>query len=204
MQTQFDDYFSSLKGKNIVVLGLGVSNRPLVRLLLSYGCSAEAFRLMFDTGLLGDLLPDLSKHIASSGGCRSAVFKYLEGLDAYEKMMTEKGFEVSNALRAAVLMTGLYKAEKKEGAGRRVMQMMSDSLKIPKAVYFTAVSLMESTRRLSSPPAKGKIRYIYSRDFLDALDYNRIVARAEKSSEDALNQWADLYEEKYEEKGQQE
>ena len=93
-------------------------------------------------------------------------------------------------------MTGLYKAEKKEGAGRRVMQMMSDSLKIPKAVYFTAVSLMESTRRLSSPPAKGKMRYIYSRDFLDALDYNRIVARAEKRSEDALNQWADLYEEK--------
>lgn len=172
--------------------------------LFPYGCSAEAFRLMFDTGLLGDLLPDLSKHIASSGGDRSAVFKYLEGLDAYEKMMTEKGFEVSNALRAAVLMTGLYKAEKKEGAGRRVMQMMSDSLKIPKAVYFTAVSLMESTRRLSSPPAKGKMRYIYSRDFLDALDYNRIVARAEKRSEDALNQWADLYEEKYEEKGQQE
>ena len=172
--------------------------------LFPYGCSAEAFRLMFDTGLLGDLLPDLSKHIASSGGDRSAVFKYLEGLDAYEKMMTEKGFEVSNALRAAVLMTGLYKAEKKEGAGRRVMQMMSDSLKIPKAVYFTAVSLMESTRRLSSPPAKGKMRYIYSRDFLDALDYNRIVARAEKRSEDALNQWADLYEVKYEEKGQQE
>ena len=39
MQTQFDDYFRSLKGKNIVVLGLGVSNRPLVRLLLGYGCT---------------------------------------------------------------------------------------------------------------------------------------------------------------------
>jgi len=39
MQTQFDDYFHSLKGKNIVVLGLGVSNRPLVRLLLGYGCT---------------------------------------------------------------------------------------------------------------------------------------------------------------------
>ena len=35
----FDAYFHSLKGKNIVVLGLGVSNRPLVRLLLSYGCT---------------------------------------------------------------------------------------------------------------------------------------------------------------------
>ena len=37
--TQFDEYFDSLKGKNIVVLGLGVSNRPLVRLLLRHGCT---------------------------------------------------------------------------------------------------------------------------------------------------------------------
>ena len=37
--TQFDAYFDSLKGKKIVVLGLGVSNRPLVRLLLSHGCT---------------------------------------------------------------------------------------------------------------------------------------------------------------------
>lgn len=34
----FEEYFESLKGKKIVVLGLGVSNRPLVRLLLEFGC----------------------------------------------------------------------------------------------------------------------------------------------------------------------
>ena len=34
----FDKYFASLKGKKIAVLGLGVSNRPLVRLLLASGC----------------------------------------------------------------------------------------------------------------------------------------------------------------------
>ena len=39
MHTAFDEYFVSLRGKNIVVLGLGVSNRPLVRLLLGYGCT---------------------------------------------------------------------------------------------------------------------------------------------------------------------
>ena len=38
MNSAFDKYFSSLKGKKIVVLGLGVSNRPLVRLLLEFGC----------------------------------------------------------------------------------------------------------------------------------------------------------------------
>lgn len=35
----FDRYFESLRGKRIAVLGLGVSNRPLVRLLLRYGCT---------------------------------------------------------------------------------------------------------------------------------------------------------------------
>ena len=39
MTTRFDAYFTSLRGKRIAVLGLGVSNRPLVRLLLEYGCT---------------------------------------------------------------------------------------------------------------------------------------------------------------------
>ena len=38
MQTAFEAYFSSLKDKKIAVLGLGVSNRPLVKLLLEFGC----------------------------------------------------------------------------------------------------------------------------------------------------------------------
>ena len=36
--TAFENYFEALRGKHIAVLGLGVSNRPLVRLLLEYGC----------------------------------------------------------------------------------------------------------------------------------------------------------------------
>ena len=55
---------------------------------------------------------------------------------------------------------------------------------------------MESTRRLAQSPSKGKQRFIYNRDFLDALDYNRIVLRAEKKSEKTLDEWATLYEEK--------
>ena len=39
MQTRFEQYFASLKNKKIAVLGLGVSNRPLVRLLLEFGCA---------------------------------------------------------------------------------------------------------------------------------------------------------------------
>ena len=38
MDNKFEDYFNSLRNKKIAVLGLGVSNRPLVRLLLEFGC----------------------------------------------------------------------------------------------------------------------------------------------------------------------
>ena len=36
--SQFECYFEKLRGKKVAVLGLGVSNRPLVRLLLEFGC----------------------------------------------------------------------------------------------------------------------------------------------------------------------
>jgi poly(A) polymerase len=164
--------------------------------LFPYGNSMTAFKLMWEYGMLGDLLPELASFIAKNGGDRCVLWKHLESLDAYERMMAGKGFEVSNAVRAAVLMSGMYQAQGREGASRKVMQTMMDSLKIPKAVYFSAVLLLESGKRLSSAPAKGKSRFIYNRDFLDALDFNRILARAEKRSEDVLNSWADLYEEK--------
>jgi len=164
--------------------------------LFPYGKSSEAFRLMWETGLLGDLLPGLSAHIDRAGGKKCRVWKLLASLDKYESMMTEKGFEVSNGLRAAVLMTTLLEEDGKDGAGRRIMQQMMERLKIPKATYFTAVLLMESRKRLSASPKPGKARFIYNRDFLDALDYNRIVYRALGTDESVLNEWSDLYEEK--------
>ena len=164
--------------------------------LFMYGCSADAFKLLYKFGLLGDLLPELSRFIDSDGGEKSSTFRYLKSLDEYEKMMSSKGFEVSNALRAAVLMTAFFRREKRDASGRKVMQIMMDSLKTPKSVYFTGVLLLESSKRLSQPPAKAKRKFIHNRDFLDALDYNRIILRADGESEKILNQWADLYEEK--------
>ena len=42
MNEMVNKYFESLKGKNVAVLGIGVSNRPLIRMLLSYGISVTA------------------------------------------------------------------------------------------------------------------------------------------------------------------
>ena len=172
--------------------------------LFPYGKSAEAFRLMYECGILGDIMPDLGRFIATDGGLKSSTFRYLEGLDEYERMMSDRGFEVSNGLRAAVLMTAFCRSAAKDGAGRKLMQGFQTALKCPKSVYFTAVTLLESMRRLSSSPKKGKSRFVYNRDFLDALDYNRIVLRVEGASERTLDEWADLYEQKGKQNGPQE
>jgi len=164
--------------------------------LFTYGHSAEAFKLMWRTGMLGDLLPELAAAIDKTGGEKSVEWKYLEVLDELEKIREKEGLEVSNGLRAAVLMTALLKVERKDGASRRVMQTMLTTLKIPKTAYFTAVLLMESRVRLCKPPTKSRSRFIYNRDFLDALDYNRILVRAEGGDERAVNAWADLYDQK--------
>lgn len=165
--------------------------------LFPYGHSAEAFRLMWETGLLRDLLPALSKAIDATGGKTSMAWEYLSVLDSLEKLRQEEGDEVSNGLRAAVLMTVMLKSggeKQKDGASRMVMQTMLDGIKIPKSTYFTAVLLMESPVRLGRRPEKSRARFVYNRDFLDALDYNRIVLRAEGRDESIINEWADLYE----------
>ena len=164
--------------------------------LFPYGHSAEAFKLMWECGMMGDLLPELAKYVDRSGGKKSPTWKYLEVLDEYEKRMSAQGFEVPNGLRAAVLMTGLLRESKKDGMGRKVMDTLMQSIKPPKATYCTAVLLMDSRRRFAASPTKGKSRFVHNGDFLDALDYNRIVLRAEKKDEKILNEWSDLYEQK--------
>ena len=77
MQSAFETYFTSLKEKRIAVLGLGVSNRPLVRLLLEFGCNVlgcdRTPREKLDTEVLQ--LEEM--------GCKLSVGEnYLDGVEA--------------------------------------------------------------------------------------------------------------------------
>lgn len=168
--------------------------------LFPYGESEKAFRLMWESGLLGDLMPELSEYIDRSGGKKSDTWKYLAALDEYEKAMEKQKYEVSNGLRTAALLTGMFKSAVAKGGdalkeSRKAMHTVSASLKIPKTAYFTGVILFDSMKRFSAPPKPGKAnRFVHSKEFLDALDYNRIVARAEGRSEETLDRWAKLYE----------
>ena len=161
--------------------------------LFPYGKSEEAFRMMWEYGLMGDLLPDLAEFIKRDGGLKSRTWKYLATLDRYEIAMAKQGYEVPNGLRAAVLYVAW--ALKEPGKNREIMGTMLNSLKIPKATYFLAVLMLDSVKRLSQAPERSRRRFIYNRDFPDALDFNRIVVRAEGRSEKVLDQWQDLYNE---------
>ena len=73
----FEGYFQGLKAKKVAVLGLGVSNRPLVRLLLEFGCDVTACDRTPREKLDGEVL-ELEKL-----GCKLRLGEgYLEGVEA--------------------------------------------------------------------------------------------------------------------------
>ena len=100
MKTQFDMYFDSLRGKRIVVLGLGVSNRPLVRLQLSYGCQV--------TGCDKTPREKLDKEILAleKQGCKLQVGEgYLDDLTA-DIVFRTPGMHPENPALAALRNNG--------------------------------------------------------------------------------------------------
>ena len=167
--------------------------------LFTYGVGTAAFRMMYGYGLLRDLLPDLAAFIDSDGGEKSRTWDYMAMLDRYEKAMHERGIDVSNGLRAAVLYTAMARVK----GSREAVGTMLRSLQTPRHVYFSATFMIDSVKRFASPPAHGRGRILARRDFPDALDYNRIVARTEGRGEETLDEWANLYNRQNEEQEQE-
>ena len=77
MHTKFEEYFSSLRGMTVAVLGLGVSNRPLVRLLLQYGCKVIGCDRTPREKLDAEVL-----ELEKQGCCLRVGDGYLDALDA--------------------------------------------------------------------------------------------------------------------------
>ena len=74
--TRLDSYFEKLKDKKVLVLGVGVSNRPLVRLMLRYGidvtCCDKTPREKLDAEVL---------ELEAQGAKLHLGEKYLDGLE---------------------------------------------------------------------------------------------------------------------------
>lgn len=160
--------------------------------LFPYGSSEKAFRMMWRFGLLGDLLPLVAAHIDRTGGEKAPLWKYLAALDAETKRVESEGGTVSNAVRMAALYATAARDPEAGPDVRRVLDSMVRSLRVPKAVYFSSCVLLDSVRKLSQPPVRGKTRFAHCRDFADAVLFNRVVCRAEGRDTANLEQWASL------------
>ena len=77
MSSAFEQYFTSIRDKKIAVLGLGVSNRPLVRLLLEFGCDVTGCDRTPREKLDDEVLA------LEAAGCRLSLGDgYLDGMEA--------------------------------------------------------------------------------------------------------------------------
>ena len=77
MNSAFEKYFTSLRGKKIAVFGLGVSNRPLVRLLLEFGCDVVGCDRTSREKIDDEVLE------LEQSGCKLSLGEcYLDGLEA--------------------------------------------------------------------------------------------------------------------------
>ena len=98
MSCVFEQYFESLKGKIMAVFGLGVSNRPLVRLLLEFGCDVTGCDKTPRESLEEEVL-ELERM-----GCKLSVGeRYLDNLEADIVFRTpgmHPGIPALEALRA--------------------------------------------------------------------------------------------------------
>ena len=98
MSCAFEQYFESLRGKKIAVFGLGVSNRPLVRLLLEFGCDVTGCDKTPRENLEEEVL-ELERQ-----GCKLSVGEhYLDDLEADLVFRTpgmHPGIPALEALRA--------------------------------------------------------------------------------------------------------
>ena len=97
MTDKFAEYFRSLKDKKIAVLGLGVSNRPLVRLLLEFGCNV--------TGCDRTPREKLDQEVLEleTAGCALRVGEnYLDGVEADVVFRTPGMHPANPAIQALV------------------------------------------------------------------------------------------------------
>ena len=77
MNENVSSYFDALKGKNVVVLGIGVSNRPLIRMLLDRGISVTACDKTDRENLDAEVM-----ELEAAGAKLRVGSSYLDGLTA--------------------------------------------------------------------------------------------------------------------------
>ncbi len=170
--------------------------------LFSFSAAEQSFRLMWSTGLLGDLLPVLNGFIDTHGGENCSVWSYLREFD---KKTAGMGEEVTNGLRIAALYLAPYlDALARKSAGghepnrgdririaEEVLRVVGTRYKMPKAAYYHAMHLLEElTCFVKRPPRDRTIRASRAAQFKDAVLLARIRASVDGLPTESIEAWA--------------
>ncbi|MGN1358822.1 MAG: polynucleotide adenylyltransferase PcnB [Kiritimatiellia bacterium] len=125
------------------------------------GKTERCFRILYKTGLLPDLLPQISDYLKRSGADRSPLWIALQGLD---RIATD-GRPISNALRLAILYYPLYldllarataaQPSKRPNHRQCAFQALEVSARLynmPKSAWMNAALLIDQLGRLTRKP----------------------------------------------------
>jgi poly(A) polymerase len=179
--------------------------------MLRSGASLSSFRLMWDTGILSEILPEVARYLARAperGEERepgSGLFAYLKQIDR-----SERDFLSNRVLLASVL---LHPVSDAIGKGRRAYGIQADSdapgevarqilvrmierLNLPKWQAERIQQLVASQKRLfnlrrNAPLPRGLLRRNY---FPEALDLFEIGVRATGKGRHTLNRLRKVFQ----------
>jgi poly(A) polymerase len=170
--------------------------------LFAFSTASKTFKLLWQTRLMAALMPKLDHYVKHSGKEQSPLWTLLDALDALERQADEP---FSNGLHLAVLAYPIFQAAVAQSAGsagrnanhldlaEQCLADFNNRFKVPKAVLFHAVHLLDDQQRLDALPAPGRrIRPGRASEFADALRLARIRLAAGGGSVAVVDAWQRL------------
>lgn len=168
--------------------------------LFAYKSAEKAFRLLCDTGLLIDLLPEIQGYFTGGGDAEEYV-RHLAELDRREGATDDPP---PMSLLFGVLMYPLFEARIRaiEDSGARpvlldvaheILEPVATRFTMPRHVFFRAVHMFEAQHRFASDPRRAGAQRFARRDtFREAIVLRRIALRAKRKPEHELLAWETL------------
>lgn len=167
------------------------------------GATCRSIQLAYEGGLLDALLPSLTTWLKASKAHQQITWENLEKLDALAKK-----YDITPAIAFTALYWAMIQAqlpEKPKGQSRRVneryqrrlaaQEVLSPVVKhyrLPRAVWMTAVDVVELAPRFLSPPQKGSrrdIRFATYGVFKEALQWGMLMSKLEPEKKWYLDAW---------------
>ncbi|MDP6522761.1 MAG: polynucleotide adenylyltransferase PcnB [Kiritimatiellia bacterium] len=171
--------------------------------LFAFRSGEKAFRMLRESKLMADLLPELAAYLeesSSDGG--ELMWACLNALDS---LSLPKGEEPNLALRMATLCYAMFQDrlcflrehQRKvvyADIARDIVGKVAKHLKIPKKIQYEMAGLLASQRRIEDPSLRfSKRKFMSQPIFPNALRLYEIRVAAADGDKSQLGRWLGLY-----------